>query len=218
MSNNKNDHVVIALFDSEDFANYGIDLLKKWDYATPDIKLGVIGTITKKGDKVKTHVAHKTGKGAKVGAVLGIIAAVLTGGASWIVAAAGGGALGGIAGSFFKKSLHLTKEEIEALGKELDRGKVAVVVTCDEHEVEATGKQLAQYGGVLHTYAVPEEALSEVADALAAAPEEVDTEEAPTEPAIAAPVAVEAVTVEAGKTELETAELETAVDTEEKAA
>jgi hypothetical protein len=168
MSDNKNDHVVIALFDSEDFANYGIDLLKKWDYATPDIKLGAIGTITKKGDKVKTHVAHKTGQGAKVGALLGIIAAVLTGGASWIMAAAGGGALGGIAGSFFKKSLHLTKEEIETLGKELDRGKVAVVVTCDEHEVEATGKQLTQYGGDLTTYTVPEVALTEAADALAA--------------------------------------------------
>src|SRR5262245_8285302 len=134
MTNNKNDHVVIALFDSEDFANYGIDLLKKWDNATDDIKLGAIGTITKKGDKVKTHVSHRTGGGAKVGAVLGIIAAVLTGGASWVVAVAGGSALGAVAGTFFKKSLHLTKEDIDALGKQLDEGKVAVVITCDDFE------------------------------------------------------------------------------------
>jgi hypothetical protein len=108
-------------------------------------------------------VPHKTGKGAKVGTVLGLIAAVLTGGTSWIVGAAGGAALGGVAGSFFKKSLHLTQEEIQALGQELARGKVAVVVTCDEHEVEATGKQLTQYGGVLTTYTVPEAALTEAA-------------------------------------------------------
>src|SRR5262245_60143425 len=145
MTANKNDHVVIALFDSEDFANYGIDLLKKWDYATEEIKLGAIGIISKKGDKIKTHVPHKTGGGAKIGALLGVIAAVLTGGASWIVAGLGGSALGAVTGSFFKKSLHLTKEEIEALGKQLDDGKVAVVVTCDEHEIEETSKHLYQF-------------------------------------------------------------------------
>jgi hypothetical protein len=165
MSNNKNDHVVIALFENEDFANYGIDLLKKWDWEEKTVTLGAIGVIQKKGDKVKTHVPHKTGKGAKVGTVLGIIAAVLTGGTSWIVGAAGGAALGGITGSFFKKSLHLTKEEIQALGQELDRGKVAVVVTCDADEVEATSQKLTQYGGDVKGYAVPEAALTEVAAA-----------------------------------------------------
>lgn len=181
MTENKNDHVVIAVFDSEDFANYGIDLLKKWDNANDEVKLGAIGTITKKGDKVKTHVSHQTGKGATVGAVIGVIAAVLTGGASWIVAGLGGSALGGITGSFFKKSLHLTKDEIEALGKQLDEGKVGVVVTCDAHEVEITGKQLTQYGGVLNTYSVPTEAISEVADAIT-----TTTTEAPSEQSLEA--------------------------------
>jgi len=181
MAENKNDHVVIALFDSEDFANYGIDLLKKWDNATDEIKLGSIGTITKKGDKVKTHVSHQTGRGATIGAVLGIIAAVLTGGASWIVAGLGVGVLGGITGSFFKKSLHLTKEEIEKMGKELDEGKVAVVVTCDAFEVEETSKHLEMYGGVLNTYAVPSEALTEVSDAIS-----TSTAQAPTEQSVEA--------------------------------
>jgi outer membrane lipoprotein SlyB len=168
MTNNKNDHVVIALFDNENFANYGIDLLKKWDNANDEVKLGAIGVITKKGDKVKTHVPRKGGGGAKVGAVVGLIAAVLTGGTSWIVGAMGGSALGGITGAFFKKSLHLTKQEIEELGAHLDAGKVAVVVTCDEHEIEETSKHLYQYGGVVNNYTVPDEALTEAADALAA--------------------------------------------------
>jgi len=172
LATNKNDQVVIALFESEDFANYGIDLLKKWDYATEEIKLGAIGTISMKNGKVKTHSPHKTGGGAKVGAVVGLIAAVLTGGTSWVVGAIGGTALGGITGAFFKKSLHLNKQEIEALGRQLESGKVAVIVTCDAHEVEATGKQLTQYGGVLTTYSVPEEALTEAVDALTAADSE----------------------------------------------
>jgi hypothetical protein len=176
MSNNKNDHVVIALFDDENFANYGIDLLKKWDYANNEVKLGAIGFITKKGDKVKTHVPRKGGGGAKVGAVVGVIAAVLTGGTSWIVGAMGGSALGGITGAFFKKSLHLTKQDIEELGAQLEAGKVAVVVTCDEHEIEATSKQLAQYGGVLTSYAVPEDALAEVADTVSATQAELNTD------------------------------------------
>jgi hypothetical protein len=168
MSDNKNEHVVIAMFDNESFANYGIDLLKKWDQANDAIKLGAIGTITKEGDKFKTHAPHKFGKGAKVGVVLGSVAAVLTGGTSVLVGAMGGAALGSITGGLFKQSLHLTKEEIEALGRELDEGKVAVVVTCDEHEVEATSHQLTQFGGVLRTYQVPQAALTEAAEVLAA--------------------------------------------------
>ncbi|MFN8485589.1 MAG: DUF1269 domain-containing protein [Anaerolineae bacterium] len=175
MSDNKNEHVVIALFDNEEFANFGIEHLKQWDRANDEIKLGVIGTISKKGDKVKTHVAHKTGKGAKVGAVLGIIAAILSGGTTLIAGVVVGGVAGGVAGSFFKKSLHLTKEEIDALGQELDRGKVAVVVTCDDAEVEPLKQQLTQWGGDVKGYAVPAEALTEAAAAMP----ETAAEEAP---------------------------------------
>jgi hypothetical protein len=220
MANNKNDQVVIALFDSEDFANYGIDLLKKWDYATEEVKLGSIGTISMKGGKVKTHVPHKTGGGAKVGAVVGLIAAVLTGGTSWIVGAIGGSALGGITGAFFKKSLHLTKQEIEALGKQLENGKVAVVVTCDEHEVEATRKQLAQYGGTLTSYAVPEEALTEAADALAdtgiATEVEQPEEMVMAQQAATTPVQPEEVPTEQSLAQAE-AQVEASSDTETKA-
>ncbi len=192
MSDNKNEHVVIALFDNQQFADYGIDNLKQWDRANDDIKLGVIGTITKKGDKVKTHVAHRTGGGAKVGAVLGIIAGVLSGGVTLVAGAVGGAVLGGIGGSVFKKSLHLTKEEIQALGQELDKGRVAVVVTCDENEVEALSQELARWGGDVKGYAVPAEALSEAAAAVAAAPAEPAEEEAPAAGAAAEPPAAEA--------------------------
>jgi hypothetical protein len=82
-----------------------------------------------------------------------------------------GGALGGITGAFFHKSLHLTKEEIEQLGTELDAGRVAVVVTCDDVEVGPTSQQLTSSGGTVRSYAVPTEALEETAAAIEAAPE-----------------------------------------------
>src|SRR6478672_1990126 len=125
MADNKNDHVVIALFESEDAADQAKKGLQDWDKANDDIKLGAIGTITKKGDKVKTHVGRKTGGGAKVGAALGVTAAVLSGGLTLIPGAVAGAVGGGALGTFFKKSTNLTKEEIQALKKKLNEDKVA---------------------------------------------------------------------------------------------
>lgn len=158
----KNENVVIGIFESQEAADQAIEGLKAWDKINEKISLGIIGTITKDGDKVKTHVARKVGKGAKVGAVVGIIGAVLTGGVL-IAGAIGAGALGGALGSFFKKSLNLTKDEIAQIGAELDAGKVAVVVTCDEHEIESVTSYLTSPTSTVRTYRVPDEALEEAA-------------------------------------------------------
>jgi uncharacterized membrane protein len=161
----KDQNVVIAYFASEEAANSAIDILKNWDKASKDIQLGAIGTMYKKDGKVKTKVGRKTGGGARTGAILGIIAGVLSGGITVVGGAVAGGAGGGILGSFFKKSLHLSKEEIAAMGEKLDAGNVAVVVTCDDSEVEGASAQLRDAGGTLTTFTVPEEALDEAAAA-----------------------------------------------------
>ena len=166
MANNeqddKNENVVIGIFETLEAAEETVDGLKKWDRINEHIKLGAIGIVTKDGDKVKTHVGRKAGKGAKVGAVVGIIGAVLTGGAL-LVGAIGVSALGGALGAFFKKSLNLTKQEIEQLGQELDAGKVAVVVACDDYEIESVTSYLTSPTSTVRTYRVPEEALEEAA-------------------------------------------------------
>jgi predicted polyphosphate/ATP-dependent NAD kinase len=95
---------------------------------------------------------------------------VLTGGASLIVTAVGAGALGGALGSFFKKSTHLTQEEIAQIGQELDGGRVAVVVTCDDFEIPLVTECMVSSKGTVRTYSVPQEALAEAA----AAPEVMD--------------------------------------------
>jgi uncharacterized membrane protein len=169
MAKDTNDHIVIAIYGSEDAAKQASKALQGWDKSNDEIKLGAVGTISKKGDKIQTNVGRKTGSGAKVGAVLGVTAAVLSGGLTLIPSAVGGAVGGGAIGTFFKKSSGLTKEELEQLGHKLDGGKVALVVAVSESEVDATKKQLTDSGGEVTSYEVPAEALDEVAAASDAA-------------------------------------------------
>lgn len=175
MSDNKNKNVVIAFFDNDDWSRLATNRLQEWDRENPDVKLGAIGSLKNEGGKVKTHIPHKTGKGAATGAVLAVIAGVLTGGVGLVAAAAAGGAVGGIAGAFFKKSINLTKEDIQKIGQELEHGRVALVVTCDDHEVEGVQTVMKNSGGDVQHYVVPAEALDEAAEAanLANSPEDI---------------------------------------------
>jgi hypothetical protein len=158
---NENNNVVIAFFADRAAADSAVEGLKIWDKVNEQFDLGTIGTISKEGGKIKTSVGRKTGKGAAIGAAVGVIGAVLTGGASLIATTVGGGVLG----HFFKKSMNLTQEEIAEIGKELDGGRVAVVVTCDDFEIPIVTEYMVGSKGTVRTYAVPQEALAEAASA-----------------------------------------------------
>jgi uncharacterized membrane protein len=175
MADNTNEQVVIAIFDDQTVAEQAVEGLRSWDQASSEIKLGAIGTIAKDGNKVKTHVGRKTGKGASVGAILGVIAAILSGGVTLLGGVVGGAGLGGIIGAFMKQSVHLTEEEIQALGRELDGGKVAVVVICDPNQSEATRAQLAGAGGQVRAYDVPKEAIAATEEVLETESAEAET-------------------------------------------
>jgi uncharacterized membrane protein len=168
MADNANEHVVIAIFTDQSAAERAIDSLKSWDHVNLDVKLGAIGTVIKDGDKVRTQVGRKTGKGAGVGAILGVIAAVLSGGVTLLGGVFSGAALGGVIGAFMKQSVQLNEDEIQALGRELEEGKVAVVVLCDADEIEPVTAHLTRSGGLVRTYDVPTKAVAETSDALAA--------------------------------------------------
>ena len=98
MAENKNDHLVVAYFDSKDQAEQAADSLKSWDKASEDIKLGALAVVSKneKGKVETTKLGPRnTGKGAKVGVIAGVAAGVLTGGLSILGGALLGGVLGG---------------------------------------------------------------------------------------------------------------------------
>jgi hypothetical protein len=180
MADNKNQQVIVAFFDNKNGADTAISDLQAWDKASDEVKLGAIGTLTKENGKVKTNVGRKTGKGATVGTVIGVIAAILSGGITLIGGVLVGGATGGVVGAFMKKSTNLTKAEIEQIGKELDAGRVAVVVTCDDHEVAPTRQRLISSGGTVRNYTVPQEAFTEAAKAVPGA-DTAAIEQAPAE-------------------------------------
>lgn len=168
-SKDKNDQVIVAIFNSFTDADKAITLLKEWDQANDEVKLGAVGTMTRENGKVKTQVGKNTGKGAVVGTVVGVIAAVLMAPVALIGGAVVGATGGSVVGAFMKKSTHLSKDEIEQIGKELDAGRVAVVVTCDDFEVAPTRDQLIKSGGKVRNYEIPQEAISDAAEAVTGA-------------------------------------------------
>lgn len=164
----KNENVVVGIFEDREAAEKAIERLKKWDKASDDVKLGAVGLLYKEGDEVKSVINHQEGRGLKVGALVGVIAGVLTGGIGLVGGAAAGGLMGAAAGAFFAKSLNLNEAECNTIGRELDLGKAAVVVTCDDYEVVPTRNTMEHMGGVVKLYVVPADAIDEAASSLTA--------------------------------------------------
>jgi len=170
--------LVLAFFDNEAAADAAVTAVKAWDKASKEIKLGAIGVLVKddKG-KVKTHKlgSRKTGTGA----VLFGLAAILTGGATLLA----GAVFGGILGSFFRKGLGLSKDDLARIDSELDGGKAAVCILAAPDEAAAVSGKLAELGGKLESHEVSEEVVEEAQTAAEEAPEADAAEAAPEEPA-----------------------------------
>jgi uncharacterized membrane protein len=162
--------LVLGYFESESAADEAVDALKQWDKASKDVKLGAIGVLVKdeKG-KVKTHKVGKRNTG--LGAILGAIAAVLSGGITLL----GGVVGGGIIGALFHKSLGISKEEMADIDSYLDDGKAAVGLLVKPDEAEAVTAKMTELGGVAaESFEVEDEVVEE---ALAAAEDESDEAE-----------------------------------------
>ena len=148
--------LVLAFFGNEAAADEAVNAVKQWDKASKEIKLGAIGVLVKddKG-KIKTHKlgARKTGTGA----VIFGLAAVLTGGASLLA----GAIFGGIVGSFFRKGLGISKEDLARIDGELNGGKAALCVLAAPDEATAISAKLAELGGVPEAHEVSDEAVEQ---------------------------------------------------------
>ena len=174
--------LVLAFFENEVAADDAVAVIKQWDKASKDIKLGAIGVLAKdaKG-KIKTHKlgARKTGTGA----VLFGLAAVLTGGATLLA----GAVFGGIVGSLFRKGLGLSKEDLARIDGELNGGKAAVCVLAAPDEAAAISAKLAERGGKPESHEISEEVVEEAQTAAAEMSEEAPAEE----PVASEPIAEE---------------------------
>jgi uncharacterized membrane protein len=167
MASSDTEHAVIAVFDSPAQAEQAANDLMDWEKANPNLSLGPIGILTKnsRGDiKTKSYGARNTGKGAKVGIGIGVLAAVLSGGLTLIPTAIGGAIVGAAAGSLSHKGLGLTDAEKKQLSSDLDGGCAAILVTCNDSELKAITDYLALEGGRTLSHAI------ELADLESAAP------------------------------------------------
>ena len=157
--------LVLAFFQDEAAADAAVSQVKQWDKASKDIKLGAIGILVKddKG-KIKTHKLgqRKTGGGA----VLGVLAAVLTGGMSLL----GGAVAGGILGAFFHKGLGMSKEDLARIDGDLSGGKAAVAILANADEAAAVSAKLAELGGVPESHDVSDEVVEQAVAAAEQAP------------------------------------------------
>jgi hypothetical protein len=157
--------LVLAFFDNEAAADAAVNAVKQWDKASKEIKLGAIGVLVKddKG-KIKTHKlgARKTATGA----VLFGLATILTGGATVLA----GAVFGGIVGSFFRKGLGMSKDDLARIDTALDGGKAAVGILAAPAEAAAVAAKLAELGGQPESHDVSEEVVQEAQTTAAETP------------------------------------------------
>ena len=189
--------LVLAFFDNEAAADQAVDAVKQWDKASKEIKLGAIGVLVKDDNgKIKTHKLGKRKTGT--GAVLFGLATVLTGGATLLA----GVVFGGIVGSFFRKGLGMSKDDLARIDGELAGGTAAVGILAAPDEAAAVSAKLAELGGKAESYEISDEVVQEAATAAAEMPEEAaeaTTEAAaPVTAAVTAPVTAQPAEAEPG--------------------
>jgi uncharacterized membrane protein len=173
MADNKNDHLVVAYFDTKAQAEQAAESLKNWDKANDDIKLGAMAVVSKneKGKVENTDLGPRnTGKGAAIGVIAGAAAGLLSGGLTVVGGALLGGILGGGVGALNKQGIGLSQEDLDRMQAELDAGHAALLAMADEHEVADTTAELTRLGGRAQSSPVAPEAVAQAEQALSAAP------------------------------------------------
>jgi uncharacterized membrane protein len=178
MADNKNDHLVVAYFDTKAQAEQAAESLKNWDKANDDIKLGAIAVVSKneQGKVETTNLGPRnTGKGATIGVIAGAAAGLLSGGLTVVGGALLGGILGGGVGALTKQGIGLNQEDLDRMQAELDAGHAALLAMADEDEVADTTAELTRLGGRAQASPVAPEAVAQAEQALSSAPAATET-------------------------------------------
>ena len=164
----KQNKLVLAYFDSEESADKAVAELKGWDTASDDVKLGAIGILVKdENGKIKTHKlgARAGGKGAKTGLILGVIAAILSGGVTLLGGVVAGAVGGALLGSLFHRNVGLSKDDLNRIGAELDQGHAAVGIMATPAEVPGVSAKMKELGGEPQDFELSDEAVEKASEA-----------------------------------------------------
>ena len=148
----KNERLVLGYFPNKEQAEHAVDALRHWDTSNAAVKLGNIGIMVQEDGKIKTIVPRKAGKGAALGLGIGAITGILSGGMTIVGGLLIGGVVGGALGALFKKSLGLSPEDMQKITSHLEGGQAAVIVMCDDYEVDGVVADLKQSGGTVESF------------------------------------------------------------------
>ncbi len=161
--------LVLAMFDTESAADEAAAALKAWEKANDQVQLGGIGVLVKdEFGEIKQHKIgpRQGGKGTGVGMILGVVAAIPTGGLSLLPGLVGGAVGGSVVGSLFHKGFHdLSKTDAERISSELDSGHAAVGVLAPPDQADTVLAKLAEHGGRTEAHEVSDEELQAAAQA-----------------------------------------------------
>ncbi|MFN8377236.1 MAG: hypothetical protein U0452_01055 [Anaerolineae bacterium] len=164
--------LVLAAFANLSDAQTALERVKNWDEADDGVKAGAIGIIAKdeNGQINETLLGGRAGsKGAKIGVVLGLIAAIPTGGLSLLGGLIGGGVGGGVLGHFVHRNYSLTEADLARINSGLDAGQAFIGVLVPAEQAGAFEMQLTRFGGDTELHPVSEEGDQKAAEAVAAA-------------------------------------------------
>jgi hypothetical protein len=143
-------HLVLAFFEDEDAADSAATTLTDWAKSNRRVELDALGVLVldDKG-KVKTHKLgpREVRKGVGVGALLGAIAVVATGGLSLAEGVVVGGAGGGALGSLLHRGLGLDSDDMARIAGRLGSGHAAVGALVPANQAPAIAGRLEELGG-----------------------------------------------------------------------
>lgn len=165
----KNDQqLVLGVFENEAAAQTAVERIKNWDEADDGVKAGAIGIIAKDANgQISDTLAggRAGGKGAKVGVILGLIAAIPTGGLSLLGGVIGGSVGGGFIGHFVHRNYSLTEDDVARIHSDLDAGKAVVGVLVPAGQAGAFEDQIKRFGGQTESHSVSDEGEQKAAEA-----------------------------------------------------
>lgn len=166
---NKNETLVVGLFDSADAAAEAGRNIYEWQLWEEDVDTGAMAVLTADpgSDELRAdEIGERSAKaGLGWGTAIGAVAGLLSGGIGLIPGMIIGGAAGAGLGALNHKSVGMTDEQHEKLMVALRGGGAALAIMCDEDEAPAVIGQLKAEGGDVNYYEMQEH----VADAIAGA-------------------------------------------------
>jgi uncharacterized membrane protein len=160
----RNTQLVLAFFESEGAADDAALSLKLWAKANRRVRLDGVGVLVEDEEgRIKTHkLGPQQGKkGAGIGAALGLLAAIPTGGLSPLE----GAVRGGLVGLLFHARLGLSFPDTALISKRLEVGQAAVGVLALEQQAHVVSEKLVELGGVAQVHEVSRAAARQAVEA-----------------------------------------------------